>query len=357
MKTLLQGDRHNGKFVHELPDGYFFKPRPIFWEWLFLSNETPLSPLFTKIARNSSLPATPLCIIPRLSFQDIGDNFLFGKVEKAKAEPLTKQHLSLPDAERLGAFIACMTSFGITDLIASNILVGEQQGSAVIYPFDIESVLNNTRFIWQTGLIDSTLSVKSGLSPLLPALNSTIDATILSALLTSYISWTEVLKEHSEDIYETIANISAPTTPSLTSRVIPRNSAQYLTPQTASPPLSSSEIEQLTRNDIPYFFRHIDSNEILYLTHNNKKAPANLDPGLSNRLMSEFWPFQKIAKNTSDESLLAGVTFLTTLFTAIPECKITPYNMEVSIERSKVTASIPGRKLKISANRKKGNVS
>lgn len=272
MKKL--GDSHNfGKFVFE-EDGKIFKPRVLFWEYLFLTNTSPLRSLID-IRCNQSQLTSPFLIAPALEV--VFENLKTGHAEKLTLKNFEISHqLKANDFSSIGSLLALCFWFGLGDLHKDNIKIGLTEKSEFIcFPVDIECILDQMTHIHQTLLIPSErIEVeKCGLSLLWE--NMVQDSSRNKLLLIkSFIDSINLFNSMSDEIFNLLLGINEIDKNFI--RVIPRDTKSYAEAIASNKVegFFASELEQLTRNEIPYFFRQPSSPTLLYFSSEGVVAEA-----------------------------------------------------------------------------------
>jgi hypothetical protein len=258
------GDAHNfGRRVSER-EGCIVKPRTVFWEWLFLSRESPLRQILVSRAEADGLAAQTFDFLPDLKFVNprARDG---GEVQRIVLEPLPT--LS-PERKRelasiVGRSLALWSWFGVADLHWENLVLGvDIRGQIVFTPLDIEMVLADLSLPTETKLLpDADPEVAevcrhaAGVRRVLPYLGKPIDAGDLLAMASTYFSTLVFLDRHARDIAKVFADL--PELQETPIRICLRGTDEYVNADAQSiwPPLLDAEKEQLARGDIPYFFR------------------------------------------------------------------------------------------------------
>lgn len=256
------GDLHfGGRAVELREDGRIFKPRTIFWEWLFLCMESPL---------RKNLHRTYNEILPDLTFTFEDSEILFGTVQKLELTPFSGFRTT-NEAHMTGKMIGLLSWAGIHDLFDENIFVGRQRGKLIVAPIDIEALWGDFILPSQTMLFKNphVTEQQCGLSDVIRYLRESESSTceFLAALIDGYlISITELIANEpflTDQIFKHPSALRQPI------RVIPRPSVKYklLVDGQESDfdvALVKSELDQLARGDIPYFFRYADKTTDLY---------------------------------------------------------------------------------------------
>lgn len=262
-------DLHNfGKSVQRIgrdSDVYYLKPRPIYWEWLFFGRNSPLSDFFN----HSRLPGfTPRQVLFNLD-TEVNDDFS-GRSREVVAtrnmENKPTHHYSL------GSLLAYCYIFGIRDLHKNNVIKTDTHLQVV----DAEVVLSKLLLPHETLLLPfkEVGSKLCGASHVLD-LDSKMDSDIFKTILTGYLDTFEnVLKNRIEigfvfaDRHEKMRRVPV--------RHILRDTFHYRDAKIREPeiPFFESEIKQLARGDVPYYFKNLGDPKVLELTDENWTTAA-----------------------------------------------------------------------------------
>lgn len=281
----IRGDLHNfGKFV-SVGQGVVTKPRNVLWENLFLSSGSKIRILIDQICKINGV-TSPFYIAPDLYFQE--SKIHRGSVERLKLADLNRD-ISSEEVKALSAMIALCYWFGIGDLHHENISVGlDQAGTLVCFPIDIETIFEKMTHVRQTLLTPSTKVSTSncGLTKILPRLVY-LNVEDKASFLISFAMITNILNENSENILSEIVNTEQINQYPI--RMILRDTRSYRNYLDGKPEpsrMDKAEESQLTRDDIPYFFRYLNSDEIHYYVDKNNQEKAIQTDRLEFNLMS-----------------------------------------------------------------------
>ncbi|GGQ78993.1 DUF4135 domain-containing protein [Kitasatospora griseola] len=204
---------------------------------------------------------------------------------------------------RAGSLAAAAFAFGITDLIGGNVLIGQRPGDGepLLFPVDLEAYFADPKRLFETGLLfdpavsahhhvglenvarwcdldgpatcwrpqpDGSLRLERRTLPLARTGTRTMVGDTegrtgygphLPAMLRGmFDAWT-LMCRHRARIAEFLAERAA----GHVVRVIARPTAEY--PGGGDVPFTEGESEQLTRGDVPYFFRAADGGPLLAL--------------------------------------------------------------------------------------------
>lgn len=258
---LALSEPHNfGQRVLRLENGWIQKPRTMFWERLFLSAGTFREQISAQFL-NSNLQIDPFECFTCLSFS--GNDL----VECFRGEPV--QDMKADEARKLGAAIALMAFFGVVDLNMENVQFARREQRFVFAPLDIECIGADVSHLAQSFLAYSKQvpEFKCGLVSLLPLLRKNRDA-LACGLLVGYLDTLAHALTIEGQLDLIMARAIGLERPPI--RVLLRPTKSYSgfmngtakAKEFAISPLAS-EIEQMQRGDIPYYFRYPDE-EVIY---------------------------------------------------------------------------------------------
>lgn len=268
----MEGDPHNfGRRVTKTADGWFYKPRTVFWERLVLEATSPLRQAVDHLFASKSR-VSPFASVPTLRFLDCSDEGPgAGRVEGLFVDPLSTNPAP-GELEQAGALTGFLTWAGATDLHAQNMATGRWGGRFVFAPLDVEGLFHDHQLVSQTTLLPSqtTPPEDCGLAALLASEKSG-DGSV--ALLSGYLSAFSLLSAAERDLgAQVIGHLPA----EVPCRLLVRATAAYAEALRSGVPsdYAASEKEQLARGDVPYFFRRHHSEVPLYWKSQWETAPA-----------------------------------------------------------------------------------
>ena len=158
MKRIL-GDPHCGQKQVFLVNNYLiYKPRSIYWEWLFLGKESIfIKELKLSVSNKGNFLITLWDqVLPSLDFYPKDSKYSSGYVEYQKCKPINSAIDNEVFWESCGAVIALVSLFGITDLHRENMLIGKNTENKLVFgPIDIECIFNSFTSLTQTHLLPS----------------------------------------------------------------------------------------------------------------------------------------------------------------------------------------------------------
>jgi len=258
------GDAHNFGRRVALRGRFVSKPRPVLWEWLLLSAQSPLRLLLSGAASAGGLGANAFDFLPSLAFERPRSR-AGGAVEHVELAPLGRLSARMKDelARTAGRLVALSSWLGIADLHWENLVLGkDRRGQLVFSPLDIEMILDDLALPSETKLLpdaDPEYAAMNrhaaGLRRVLPYLGKPLRGEHLLELAGAYRRTLELLDAHGPAIADVFARL--PRFRETPIRVCLRGTDEYVRAQAVPPwpPLLAAESEQLARGDVPYFFR------------------------------------------------------------------------------------------------------
>jgi hypothetical protein len=261
------GDSHNfGQRVELRNDGWVVKPRSIFWERLFLSSASPLRQKIHEIFKVIGIAPN---VLPYLEFQS-DDLSCGGLVEFCHVKDLSPaDHLDDSHWHSIGSVCALMAWFGISDLHKSNMVCGwDGNGEFNFAPIDIESAVDDFELLSQTLLLPTKDISESicGLSAVLTYYKQR--GGNIAALCEGYDRMFQALEERRDLLLNCLTQVTSHQH-RVASRLIFRATRDYvayldgrLTEKDFIPSLHAEELKQLSRGDVPFFFRYLNSKDV-----------------------------------------------------------------------------------------------
>lgn len=272
------GDTHNfGQSVKRYKE-MIFKPRPLFWEYLFLSKRSKLRIFLEKNEKINEI-SSAFELIPLLEFEFL-DKKTSGLVSCFNLDVEEITQLTISEINNVAAFCALFFWFGVGDLHFENVIIGRDQSNKLICaPIDIECIFDNLINLQQTLLIESenVKLEKSGLSKILKIIQI-LDCESKSSFLIEFSKYINFLNINVNNIFEIvkleIIGFDVPI------RIIARNTSDYVSEILDSKTIldkKKSEITQIQRGDVPYFFRFINDHNIYYYTSEDTFSRADFN--------------------------------------------------------------------------------
>lgn len=261
------GDAHNFGRRVTLRGDRVIKPRPVAWERLVLSGDSPFRRFLDDEAPRGGLGEGAFDFLPRIGFFASGEGLAHGgEVERIKLAPLP----ALGPEERralariTGRAIALFSFLGVADLHWENLALGaDERGRVVFTPLDVEMIFDDMALPTATKLLpDADPEVAevcrhaAGVRRVIPYLGKPIEAVDLVAMAGAYRATLDFLDRRGPEIARLIEGI--PELLGTPIRVCLRGTDEYVRAgagDTVWPPLLGAEAEQMARGDIPYFFR------------------------------------------------------------------------------------------------------
>lgn len=305
------GDMHNfGQAVIRLDEKTIFKPRCVFWEWLFFDGSSPL-----RLFASQVFP-------PHLNFFDILPTLnvliqsrFFGVVDFfPERSNFETESVKNSDALKLGAAIAFMTWMGITDLHYENVRVQiDSAGRLQFAPLDIEAVFYDLELPSQTRLVPPKRASRQdfyGLTAFRASLTPAEIPLVALCLSLGFRQMYEFLNRSSREIVNHLSKIEGILEQPV--RVILKPTSTYYS-SLKKWPLSNTSKEtyfyeeqiQLERGDIPYFFRFPGNKTILYFVDNI----FNYEEVMAKEILEERVPlhsFETLCRKVAQNSIDAG---------------------------------------------------
>jgi hypothetical protein len=265
-------DFHNfGKAVTKFIDNgtaFYLKPRPVYWEWLFFGNETPLKELLN----------SPLQLDPGAKFEgaiSIASSVLGLQVSNQRSihsgfsreiSRIDKFDLARSHEQifKYGVLIFYCYVFGILDIHNENIIFSENRFQVI----DAEIVLSKLLLPDETLLLPfKDISFEdSALCLVFKSLES-LSPDDFFALVAGFASCAFEIDKETKNIDE-ILNDELSKNLEVPIRVIFRNTRKYYQHLRGEIALSLMPEEkiQMDRGDIPYFFKFINHSDLFWYT-------------------------------------------------------------------------------------------
>lgn len=315
------GDAHNFGRRVELRDGVVFKPRTVYWEWLFLSQKSPLRQYLSRAAREDGLGDKAFAFLPDLHFASPGVR------DGSDVQSISLDPLPPLDADRkielagmVGRSLALWAWFGVADLHWENLVLGlDKQRQMIFSPVDIEMVWADLSLPTETKLIPDAdeeyadiCRHAAGVRRILPYLGKPIEQQHIMTIAGAYQQTLTFLDRHAKEIANLIGEL--PELRTMPIRICLRGTEEYVQGDRKSlwPPLLDEEKEQLERGDIPYFFRLYEKPGIHYFANSDlseiKTLPLEGDvPQLDPILQIAKGFRSKTRKSLREEGLLTVI--------------------------------------------------
>jgi hypothetical protein len=292
------GDSHNFGRRVTLRGGRVLKPRALLWEWLLLAADSPLRRVLRVAAEQEGFGTDGFEFLPRLRFAR-ERTLARGEVERVSLTPL--RALSKAQKRELAAIVgrsvALFAFLGVADLHWENLVLGaDAHGRIVFGPLDVEMILADFSLPTQTKLLPDAdpeyaaiCQHACGVRRVLPYLGKPIAADHLLEMASAYRKTLALLERHAGSIAKVFDELEGLRETPI--RVCLRGTGEYVQAGAELwPPLLEAEVAQLSRGDIPYFFRWYGTPGIYFFTNRalteRKRLPLTgdvprLDPLLS----------------------------------------------------------------------------
>jgi hypothetical protein len=334
----LEGDLHNfGQKVQKLVlEGkcYFEKPRPICWEWLFFGRESPLISIFKTEAT--------------LANQFFNLEIEFTENYHGRALSVTPvaggSHQELLFSA--GALLAYCFIWGIRDLHQGNILqVGDH-----LQVVDAEVVFADLVLPHETHLLPfKELGPRScGLKHVVDLTKPTSE-TDFKFLFNGYTAAMSVFLNKQKEIIDTITQL-LPVVREIPVRHIARSTQDYREWKTLKTdnPFFQSELTQLQRGDIPYFFKFLGSPSVFALeTKEWKAVPVELPTLFRDQAAREATnPRDLISVQTVSKKAASGLMYLVAKFFPEEGLQLTNNGISLATDNREVQVSILSQSFK-----------
>lgn len=254
---MFLADKHNfGQQVEKVQRGsdiWYRKPRTVYWEWLFFGNTSPLKTLFNEKGENGTRP--------------LADYFFNLDIEVEStwsgcAKEVTTENQT-PTSEHFyafGALIAYCYIFGIRDLHKQNLIMTKTHLQAV----DAEVVFTALTLPHETLLLPfKTVGYEfAGIGALVNSKEELTQAQVEQIIL-GYWDLFSLVSKSKVEIDGTLAGLDFSKMPI---RVIIRNTSEYRN-LLDDPPTNTlpSEIEQMNRGDVPFYFKLVVDKNLYWL--------------------------------------------------------------------------------------------
>ena len=258
----LDADLHNfGRSVQQIGRAsgvYFQKPRPLYWEWLFFGKDSPLAGFFE--TNGDSRPQQPRNFIFNLEIEMAQD---FSGSSR-QILPTARGDVLLTHAYSLGVLLGYCYVFGIRDLHRHNVIRTDSHLQVI----DAEVVLVKLLLPHETLLlpfknIGPDLCSASHLGN--PA--SGFPVGTVKEILSGYLEVFSCIQKNRDGI-RAVFRERRDEMAKIPVRDIVRDTPRYREWNDKVPeiPFFQAEMEQLSRGDIPYFFKFIGDKSLYAYT-------------------------------------------------------------------------------------------
>ena len=264
------GDYHNfGRCVQILNKEWITKPRDCHFEFTIFSKRSPLRKFLDEIFTKDGYPLTNL---PYLKFKNVIKKSLISNthVEMLRIEEV-KTSLNEEQLKYIGSLMAICLFFGIGDLHEENIIIGRDLSTKNLYiaPIDLEVNLTSTPTLKHTLLLNTNSKhVNPGLIRIKNLIGN--PEKVLN-ILEGFVNGIILLNENITKIRSILSKINS--NQKISTRVLVRDTNEYK--KKIKSKLYEEESTQLTRGDIPYFFRYYKEKNIYFWKTPNKKQSVS----------------------------------------------------------------------------------
>ena len=183
-----------------------YKPRVLFWEWLFYSKDSTFRENLHQIFKKKC-GYSPISHFPELQYYDIAQLNFGGRVSKLELSKIDNTTIESDDKffEKLGFLLGFLSWFGIRDNSPQDIAIGlDSNEKMILAPLDIKKIFIRMSSPNQTGLFPSHYCANCMMSSGLFFLYSLISFKELSKrapeIISGYLACLEVLNENEEAI-------------------------------------------------------------------------------------------------------------------------------------------------------------
>jgi hypothetical protein len=305
---MFLADKHNfGQQVEKVQrasDTWYRKPRSVYWEWLFFGKDSPLKHLFNEVGKNGNRPLSDYFFNLEVEMESNWSGF-------SKEVPTEKQIPTPEHFYSFGALIAYCYIFGIRDLHKQNLVITRTH----LQPVDAEVVWTSLTLPHETLLLPfKTVGYEfAGIGALV---NSKEELTKeqVERIVLGYWDLFELISRQKNEIDKILASLDFSEIPV---RVIIRNTSEYRdllkTPPENTMP---SEVEQLKRGDIPFYFKFVADENLYWLKSKNlpevEKAIVHFRRDIDRH--AQNFMDQTIEKTVASSALVKGLLFLMKAF-------------------------------------------
>lgn len=208
-------------------------------------------------------------MIPSLSIER--KDVFSGTVERV--ESLTKPNVGKVVAEAIGSCVALWCWLGLTDLHADNIRFGEINGKMLFFPIDVEAMFFNLLTLNDTLLVLPPAHIGSRDVCGLGVVAASLSRQYISDFAAGMRETLNFLSDKSNAFLDAFPPETFAKDPC---RVILRPTSEYALAMSQSESVNtkvafcSEEMEQMNRNDIPYFFKFLGREDIHYFNEPQK---------------------------------------------------------------------------------------
>lgn len=258
---MFLADTHNfGQQVKRVQQGtdalpcfYYDKPRSVYWEWLFFGQTSPLKNIFETKARDPYKTLSHYLF--NLDIEILGK--WRGRSKEVVEWPgdITNEHFYA-----FGVLIAYCYIFGIRDLHKQNLIKTETHFQVV----DAEVVFTRLILPSETLLLPFK-HIGYELAGIGVFANNKSEHTLeqKQAIIDGYMDMFSFVIEKKNQVDEIFSSLKLDSHPI---RVIIRNTSEYKSIlESTEENILKSELCQLSRGDVPFYFKYLGRSELLWL--------------------------------------------------------------------------------------------
>ena len=301
---MFLADKHNfGQQVEKVQRGsdtWYRKPRTVYWEWLFFGKTSPLKTLLNEKGENGSRPLADYFFNLDIEVESTWSGY-------AK-EVATEDQTPAPEHfYAFGALIAYCYIFGIRDLHKQNLIMTKTHLQAV----DAEVVFTTLTLPHETLLLPfKTVGYEfAGIGALA---NSKEELTQVQ-VEQIFLGYWDLFSLASKKNFEIDGALAALNFLDMPMRVIIRNTSEYRNLLERSPDnILLSEIEQMKRGDVPFYFKFA-ANKKLYWLQEKEFVQTEESVGIFQRDVDRHALYSNSAfckTRANPNSLVVGLLFL-----------------------------------------------
>ncbi|MBL7542231.1 MAG: DUF4135 domain-containing protein [Bdellovibrionaceae bacterium] len=272
---MFLADTHNfGQQVKRVQQGtdalpcfYFDKPRSVYWEWLFFGQTSPLKNIFEFKSRDPYKTLSNYLF--NLDIEILGKWRGRSKEVVEWSGAITNEHFYA-----FGALIAYCYIFGIRDLHKQNLIKTESHFQVV----DAEVVFTRLILPSETLLLPFK-HIGYELSGIGVFANNKSEHTLeqKQEIIDGYMDMFSFVIDKKNQIDEIFSSLKLDSHPI---RVIIRNTSEYKSIlESNEENILKSELCQLSRGDVPFYFKYLGRSELLWLSKINTES-SELVPDL-----------------------------------------------------------------------------
>jgi len=301
---MFLADKHNfGQQVEKVQRGsdtWYRKPRTVYWEWFFFGKTSPLKTIFDESASHGTKSLSEYFFNLDIEIENIWSGF--AKEYPSEEVAITNEHFYA-----YGILIAYCYIFGIRDLHKQNLIKTKIHFQVV----DVEVVFTSLLLPHETLLLPfKGIGYEfAGIGTLVNS-REELSEENKKQLILGYWDLFDLVIRKKSDIEEVLSKQDFSKKPS---RMIIRNTSEYKNfletlPDNALP----SEIEQMRRGDVPYYFKFIGDSNLYWLKsleqYENEPSLGGFQRGINRHAKYESTEWSK--EILSMKILITGMLYL-----------------------------------------------